>query len=273
MIVIAGPCVIESEKATLEIAHELKRQLKGLPIDFYFKASFDKANRTSVHGFRGPGLEGGLKVLSRVREETGLKLLTDFHSVEQAEPVAQVVDVMQIPAFLCRQTDLIAAGAQAASKHGRVLNVKKGQFLAPGDARNIVEKVRESGDGSKVWITERGTTFGYGNLVVDFAGMVTLRKLGVPIIFDATHSVQKPGQGADGRSTGGARECIETLGRCGMAAGASGVFLETHPNPEQAKSDGPNAFPLEHVGAWVTQLVKIHQLAVSMPEVLASPRY
>ncbi|NBU21536.1 3-deoxy-8-phosphooctulonate synthase [bacterium] len=220
MTLVAGPCVIEDEGLVLEIAQELKRQLAGLPVDLYFKASFDKANRTSIEGFRGPGLKQGLEILSRVRQKTGLKLLTDFHTPEQAMPVAEVVDFLQVPAFLCRQTDMILAAAQAALKHGRRLNVKKGQFLAPWDAKNIVQKAREveaQHQGEKPesdWfcLTERGVCFGYNTLVVDMISFQSMKQLGVPVIYDATHSIQSPGAGAGGKSTGGKREYLEVCG-------------------------------------------------------------
>jgi 2-dehydro-3-deoxyphosphooctonate aldolase (KDO 8-P synthase) len=284
MTLIAGPCVIEDEGLVMEVATELRRQLEGLPIRLYFKSSFDKANRTSIEGFRGPGLRAGLKVLEGVRAKTGLPVLTDFHTPEQAEPVAAVVDFLQIPAFLCRQTDLIVAGAEAALKHGRRLNVKKGQFLAPWDAKNIVEKVRAVeerwrknhgiGDSSYDWfcLTERGTSFGYNTLVVDMISFQTMSAFGVPIIYDATHSIQSPGAGSGGKSTGGKREYLETLARAAMAAGADGLFMECHPRPEAAKSDGPNAFYLEHVGAFVKQLLAIRSLVAGQPKLLPEAR-
>jgi 2-dehydro-3-deoxyphosphooctonate aldolase (KDO 8-P synthase) len=276
MPLIAGPCVIEDEGLVLEVATELKRQLALFPVEFYFKASFDKANRTSIDGFRGPGMNEGLKILSRVREKTGLKLLTDFHTPEQAGPVAEVVDFMQIPAFLCRQTEMIQAGAEAALKHGRRLNVKKGQFLAPWDAKNIVEKIRTVEERSQKrpmrpdWacLTERGVSFGYNTLVVDMTSFQTMRAFGVPVIYDATHSVQSPGAGAGGKSTGGKRENIEVLARAAISAGADGLFLECHPRPEKAKSDGPNAFYLEHVGAFVKQLIELRAVVSRMPKLL-----
>ena len=276
MILIAGPCVIEDEGLVMEVAQELKKQLGALPIELYFKSSFDKANRTSISGFRGPGMEKGLKILARVREKTGLPLLTDFHSPDQAIPVAEVVDFLQVPAFLCRQTDMIAAGAAAALKHGRKLNVKKGQFLAPWDARNIVEKVEEVAKqthGSRpvpdwLFLTERGTSFGYNTLVVDMTSFQCMKRFGVPVIYDATHSIQTPGAGPSGKSTGGKREYLETLARAAMAAGADGLFMECHPRPHEAKSDGPNAFYLEHVGAFVKQLLEIRALVQAQPKLL-----
>jgi 2-dehydro-3-deoxyphosphooctonate aldolase (KDO 8-P synthase) len=266
MPLFAGPCVIEDEGLILEVAQELKIQLQGLDVDFYFKSSFDKANRTSIDGFRGPGLKKGLEMLSRLKSKVGVSLFTDFHSVEQAEAVAEVVDVLQIPAFLCRQTDLVIAGAEAALKYGKKLNIKKGQFLAPWDCKNIVEKVRavqqRSGQAAESWfyITERGSSFGYNTLVVDMTSFHEIQKFNVPVIYDATHSVQKPGAGADGKSTGGNREHIEVLARAAMAAGADGIFMETHPRPHEALSDGPNAFPLLKVRDFISKLLEIRKL-------------
>lgn len=279
MTLIAGPCVIEDEGLVFEVAQELKRQLADLPVQLYFKSSFDKANRTSIEGFRGPGLEKGLKILESVRAKTGLPVLTDFHTPDQAEPVARAVDFLQVPAFLCRQTDMIWAAAEAALKHGRKLNVKKGQFLAPWDAKNIVGKVREveaklgrSGAPDWFWLTERGTSFGYNTLVVDMVSFQTMKSFGVPVIYDATHSIQSPGAGAGGKSTGGKREYLETLARAAVAAGADGIFMECHPRPEKAKSDGPNAFYLEHVGTFVRQLLEIRALTRGMPKLLPEAR-
>ena len=282
MTLIAGPCVIEDEGLVLEVAQELKRQLSELPIQLYFKASFDKANRTSIDGFRGPGLKQGLKILEKVREKTGLPLLTDFHTPEQALPVAEVVDFLQIPAFLCRQTDLIIAGAEAALAKRRRLNVKKGQFLAPWDASNIVEKIRAVQERMKTtqpqiyseppsdWfcLTERGTSFGYNTLVVDMISFQCMSRFGVPVIYDATHSIQTPGAAPGGKSTGGKREYLEVLARAAMTAGASGLFMECHPRPQQAKSDGPNAFYLEHVGTFIKQLLELRSWAATHPKLL-----
>lgn len=273
---MSGPCVIEDEGLIREIASELKSQLAGLPIDFYFKASFDKANRSSIEGFRGPGLDQGLKILERVRSEFGFKLVTDFHTPDQAESLARVVDVMQIPAFLCRQTDMIVAATEAALKHGRRINVKKGQFLAPHDTKNIVEKVEQvlkrAGSSRTVrdvlWLTERGSSFGYNTLTVDMSSFQVMKSYGVDVIYDATHSVQSPGAGAGGKSTGGKREFIECLSRAAMAAGADGIFMECHPRPEVAKSDGPNAFYLKHVGAYVRQMLEIKKCVSGLPKLL-----
>lgn len=280
MTLIAGPCVIEDEGLMMEVAQELKNQLKGLPVQLYFKASFDKANRTSIDGFRGPGLEQGLKILDRVREKTGLRLLTDFHTPEQAQPVAEVVDFLQIPAFLCRQTDMIVAATEAALKWGRRLNVKKGQFLAPWDTKNIVEKVRavEEKTGKSLGsdgfcLTERGTCLGYNTLVVDMISFQCMKNFGVPVIYDATHSIQTPGGGQGGKSTGGKREYLEVLARSAMAAGAEGLFMECHPRPHQAKSDGPNAFYLEYVGDFIRQLLEIRNLVAGQPKLLPESRH
>lgn len=281
MTVIAGPCVIEDEGLVHEVASELKKQLAGLPVNVYFKASFDKANRTSIEGFRGPGLTQGLKILEGVRSKTGFQLLTDFHTPDQADEVASVVDFLQVPAFLCRQTDMIEAAARAALLKGRRLNVKKGQFLAPWDAKNIVDKVRsvetsllKKGEISKRppadWfcLTERGASFGYNTLVVDMISFQAMQTTGVPVIYDATHSIQTPGAAPGGKSTGGKREYLEVLARAAFAAGADGVFLECHPRPELAKSDGPNAFYLDRVGAFVQQLLEIRQLIAGLPKLL-----
>jgi 2-dehydro-3-deoxyphosphooctonate aldolase (KDO 8-P synthase) len=275
MTLIAGPCVIEDEGLVMEIATELKRQLAGMPVKLYFKASFDKANRSSIEGFRGPGMTEGLKILNKVKEKLGLPVLTDIHSVEQSEDVAKVVDFLQIPAFLCRQTDLIVSVTEAALKWGRKVNVKKGQFMAPWDAKNIVEKVRaieskHTGSHKSVdlHLTERGVTHGYNSLVVDMVSFQTMSKFGVPTIYDATHSIQMPGGGPGGKSTGGKREYLEVLARAAFAAGADGLFMECHPRPNMAKSDGPNAFYLEHTGEFVRQILEFRRLAQSLPKLL-----
>lgn len=280
MTLIAGPCVIEDEGLVLEIASELKRQLAGLPVELYFKASFDKANRTSISSFRGPGMREGLKILDKVRAHTGLPLLTDVHEAGQAKSVAEVVDYLQIPAFLCRQTDLVVACAEAALAHGRRLNIKKGQFLAPWDAKNIVSKCREVATAASVkparedWITltERGATFGYNTLVVDMISFQVMRGFGVPTIYDATHSIQVPGGAGGGTQTGGKREYLETLARAAMAAGADGLFMEVHPEPSRAKSDGPNALYLEFAGTFIRQMLEFRALARGLPHLLPEAR-
>lgn len=275
MTLIAGPCVIEDAGLVMEVAQELKKQLEGLPVRFYFKASFDKANRTSIDGFRGPGMKDGLKILSDVKAKTGLPILTDLHEAGQAEAVADVCDFLQIPAFLCRQTDLIVASAEAALKKGRRLNIKKGQFLAPWDAKNIVTKAREvqkkiGAKASDDWLclTERGVVHGYNTLVVDMIGFQAMQAFGVPVIYDATHSIQVPGAAPGGKSTGGKREYLEVLARAAMAAGADGLFLEAHPKPSEAKSDGPNAMYLDKVGLFIRQLLQIRELVASQPKLL-----
>lgn len=280
MTLIAGPCVIEDEGFVLEVATELKRQLAGLPVEFYFKASFDKANRTSKDSFRGPGMRDGLQILDRVRVQTGLPLLTDLHTPDQAEPVAEVVDYLQIPAFLCRQTDLIEAATLSALKHQRRLNIKKGQFLAPWDAKNIVSKCRSVSEEQGLaparsdWLTltERGVTFGYNTLVVDMISFQTMSAFGVPTIYDATHSIQVPGGAGGGSKTGGKREYLETLARAAMAAGADGLFMEVHPEPAKAKSDGPNALYLEYAGEFVRQLLEFRTLTRKLPKLLPETR-
>src|SRR5258707_1299733 len=237
LILIAGPCVVESEKLCLQVAKFLRRTCQKLGITYIFKASYDKANRTSSASFRGPGLEAGLDVLAKVRRGAGGPVFTDFYTQAQAIVAAGVVDVLQIPAFLCRQTDLI----HAAARTGKIVNLKKGQFLSPAEMGQVVKKASEAG-GRKLLLTERGTTFGYNNLVVDMRSIPTMRRFGFPIIFDATHSVQLPGAGGD--KSGGQREFAPLLARCAVVAGANGLFIETHPKPERALSDGPNMIPL-----------------------------
>lgn len=227
--VLAGPCVLESEDLALDMAHTLAAMAERLGVPLIFKSSFDKANRTSIDSYRGPGLEEGLRLLSLVKAETGLPVLTDVHEPHQCEPVAQVCDVLQIPAFLCRQTDLVVAAART----GRAVNLKKGQFMAPDDMRRLVEKARSTGN-EKVTVTERGISFGYHNLVVDMRSFAWMQDDGIAVIYDVTHSLQLPGGGAE---SGGARRYAEPLARAAIAAGADGVFLEVHPDPEHAKSD------------------------------------
>ena len=250
--VIAGPCVIENEEITLRIAEELKRICSDLDIDFYFKASFDKANRTSIHSFRGPGMEQGLKILHKIKETYQLKIVTDIHEPYQAEPVAEVADIIQIPAFLCRQTDLLTA----AAKTGRIINVKKAQFLAPWDMKNVVRKLEESGN-KNIMLCERGTSFGYNTLVVDMISFAEMKKLGYPILFDGTHSVQKPG--GNGDSTSGNREYVPYLAKAAVAAGADGLFLETHINPDSALSDGANMICIEDVKPLIHKCLRIRE--------------
>jgi 2-dehydro-3-deoxyphosphooctonate aldolase (KDO 8-P synthase) len=250
LTLIAGPCVIESEKLCFEVAASLKKTCAKLGINYIFKASFDKANRTSGKSFRGPGLREGLTVLARVREKFELPVLTDVHTEEQTGNAAEVVDILQIPAFLCRQTDLI----EAAVNTGKIVNIKKGQFLSPGEIGRVVDKAR-SGGGKKILLTERGTTFGYNNLVADMRSIPIMKRTGCPVIFDATHSVQLPGGGGDKSS--GQREFAPVLARCALAAGANGLFIETHPNPDQALSDGPNMIPLAEMPAVLKSLLKV----------------
>jgi 2-dehydro-3-deoxyphosphooctonate aldolase (KDO 8-P synthase) len=251
LILIAGPCVIESEKLCLQVAAALKRTCARLGVFYVFKASYDKANRTSSKSFRGPGLEEGLAVLAKVRARVGVPVLTDVHTEVQVGAAARVADILQIPAFLCRQTDLIAA----AVRTGRIVNLKKGQFLSPEEMGQVIGKAKSAG-GKKLLVTERGTTFGYHNLVADMRSIPIMRRLGFPVIFDATHSVQLPGGGGDRSS--GQREFAPMLARCAVAAGASGVFIETHPEPERALSDGPNMIPLAEMKALLKSLLKVH---------------
>jgi 2-dehydro-3-deoxyphosphooctonate aldolase (KDO 8-P synthase) len=244
LLFIAGPCVIESHDLTLRIADALAQTAADFGLPLVFKASFDKANRTSGSSFRGPGLRGGLKTLAAVKERTGLPLTTDVHEEHQVGPVAEVVDLIQVPAFLARQTDLV----QAAARTGRAVNVKKGQFMAPWDMKNVAAKVREVGN-DNLLLTERGTTFGYGTLVNDLRAIPLMQDLGCPVIFDATHSVQMPG--GLGNRTGGDRRMIPYLARAAVAAGCDGIFLETHPRPDEALSDGPNSLALADVPDFV----------------------
>lgn len=251
---IAGPCVIEDEGLVREVAGELQQIFKRQGVDFVFKASFDKANRTSMHGFRGPGLEQGLRILGNVKAAYGVPLLSDIHETSQVQPAAEVLDILQIPAFLCRQTDLVVAAART----GLPLNIKKAQFLAPWDMKPVVEKAREAGN-DRVLLTERGATFGYNNLVVDMRGLQVMKNLGVPVIFDCTHSVQLPG--GQGSSSGGQREFVPALMRAAAAVGVAGFFLEVHPDPAQAKSDGPNSIPLDQVEPLIRMALAIDEVA------------
>ncbi len=249
---IAGPCVIESHDLTMRIAEALKQIAEELGFPLVFKASFDKANRTSGKSFRGPGMEAGLKTLASVKRELGLRVTTDIHETSQVVPVAEVCDILQIPAFLARQTDLILAAART----GKVVNVKKGQFMAPWDMKNVAAKMVEENNG-RLLLTERGSTFGYGNLVNDMRAIPWMQDIGYPVIFDATHSVQTPG--SQGTSTGGDRRMVPYLAKAAVAAGCDGVFVETHPNPDKALSDGPNAIALDQLPALIRTCLKIRQ--------------
>jgi len=256
LTLIAGPCVIESEKLCFQVAAAMKKTCASLGINYVFKASFDKANRTSGKSFRGPGVEDGLKVLAAVRKKFQLPVLTDVHTEAQVLAAAAVVDILQIPAFLCRQTDLI----EAAAHTGKIVNVKKGQFLSPAEMGQVVAKAASAG-AKKILVTERGTTFGYNNLVSDMRSIPLMKRFGYPVIFDATHSVQLPGGGGDKSS--GQREFAPVLAKCALAAGANGIFVETHPHPERALSDGPNMIPLAEMPAFLKGLLKIWRAAQS----------
>jgi len=247
LVLIAGPCVIESEEATLRHAERLMTICNGLSMPLIFKASYDKANRTSIGAFRGPGLKEGLRILAKVKESLGLPVLSDIHSIEQVAPAAEVLDVLQIPAFLCRQTDLLIA----AAKSGRVVNVKKGQFLAPWDMKNVAGKLAASGN-ENIILTERGVSFGYNNLVVDMRSFPVMRSSGYPVVFDATHSVQLPG--GQGESSGGQREFVEYLSRAAVATGIDGIFMEVHEDPDKALCDGPNSIPLSELAVLLKKL-------------------
>ena len=250
---LAGPCVIESEEHSLELAGRVAETALNLGIPLVFKASFDKANRTSIESYRGPGMEAGLKILGRVRREVGLPIVTDIHLPSQAEPVAEVADILQIPAFLCRQTDLIVAAART----GRIVNLKKGQFMAPQDMEHAIGKARQAG-ADQILVTERGASFGYNNLVVDFKSLSVLRGLGAGVVFDATHSVQLPG-GAGG-SSGGQCEFIADLARAAVAVGIDGLFVEVHEAPERALSDGTNALPLNQLRPLLEELLALDRV-------------
>lgn len=256
---LAGPCVIESEEALMTEAETLKNIVGNYDVDFYFKASFDKANRTSISSYRGPGLKEGLRLLQKVKDEYKVRIVTDIHEPWQADPVAEVADIIQIPAFLCRQTDLLVA----AAKTGKCINVKKAQFLAPWDMKNVVNKLKESGN-NNIMLCERGTSFGYNTLVVDMTSLVEMRKLGYPVIFDATHSVQKPG--GKGNATGGNREYVRYLARAAAATGIDGLFAEVHPDPDNALSDGPNMVLLSSFGDLLKEIMEIHSLILNYGE-------
>lgn len=253
LVLIAGPCVIEGEELVLSVAQGLREISRALGIHLIFKASYDKANRTSISSARGPGIEEGLRILGRVKEEVGLPILSDVHSVSEVPRAAEVLDVIQIPAFLCRQTDLVVEAART----GRPINVKKGQFLAPWDMAHVVEKITSTGN-EQILLTERGTTFGYNNLVSDMKALPLMRGLGYPVIYDATHSVQLPG-GA-GKASGGNSEFIPHLARAAVGTGVDGVFLEVHPNPEQALSDGANSLKLDALSPLLKQLRAIDRI-------------
>ena len=250
IILIAGPCVIESKELCIQVASEMKKICNKLGLDYYFKASFDKANRTSINSFRGPGINQGISILKEVKNEIGVKICTDIHEPWQAEKAAEVCDIIQIPAFLCRQTDLLIA----AAKTGKIINVKKAQFLAPWDMSNVVRKLEESGC-KQIMLCERGTSFGYNSLVVDMTGILEMKKLGYPVVFDATHSVQKPG--AKGTSTGGNREYVEYLAKAAVCCKADHLFMEVHPNPDVALSDGPNMVKLSEVESMLERILKV----------------
>jgi len=251
LLVIAGPCVIESEDNVMLIAGTMKEIAARNGIDYYFKASFDKANRTSISSFRGPGIDNGLDILRKVKEKYGLRICTDIHEPWQAAKVADVVDIIQIPAFLCRQTDLLVA----AAKTGKLLNIKKAQFLAPWDMTHVVRKVEETGN-KHIMLCERGTMFGYNTLVVDMTSICEMKKLGYPVVMDATHSVQKPG--GQGCTTGGCREYVEPLAKAAIAAGADALFFEVHPDPDHALSDGPNMVKLSEFESMLQRILKIY---------------
>lgn len=251
LILIAGPCVIESEEIVMQIASKIKEISDKFNLDYYFKASFDKANRTSIDSYRGPGIEKGLEILKKVKEKYNVKIATDIHEPWQANLAAKVCDLIQIPAFLCRQTDLLIA----AAKTGKLINVKKAQFLAPWDMKNVVKKLEDSGN-HNILLCERGTSFGYNTLVVDMTSINEMKKYGYPVVIDATHSIQKPG--GKGNSTGGNRENIEPIAKAAVAAGADALFFEVHPDPDNALSDGPNMIKLEDFEALLERVLKVY---------------
>lgn len=253
LLLIAGPCVIESEELTLETAKELKKICSRLEIGLIFKSSFDKANRTSIDSYRGPGLEQGLSILARVKKELGLLVLSDIHEPWQAEKAGEILDVIQIPAFLARQTDLIVS----AAKTGKPLHLKKGQFMSPEEMANVVAKAERAG-ARKILLCERGTFFGYHNLVVDFRSFQIMKELGYPVVFDATHSVQRPA--GEGKKSSGERKFVPLLAKSAVAAGVDGLFMETHPEPERALCDGANMFPLKDFAELLKQLVRLRKL-------------
>jgi len=249
-VLFAGPCVIEGEDFTLRVATEMRDIAKRVGVPFVFKSSFDKANRTSVNGFRGPGMQEGLRILQRVKDEVGVPVITDIHTPEQVKAVASVVDILQTPAFLCRQTDFILEVAKA----GKPVNIKKGQFLAPWDMPHVLEKARSTGN-DDIMLCDRGTSFGYNNLVSDFRSLMVMAETGAPVVYDATHSVQQPG--GLGGATGGNREYVPGLSRAALAVGVAALFMEVHPNPDVAKSDGPNSLPLDELEGLLLQLKQV----------------
>ena len=255
-----GPCVLESEKLAMTIAEKVFNDLLeyGDKVNLHFKGSFDKANRSSINSYRGPGIDEGLRILERVKREFKIPVITDYHSPEQADQVASVVDVLQVPAFLCRQTDMIVAGAEACKKYNRILKIKKGQFLSPSDTKNIVEKAATILPKEQIYLTERGTSFGYNNLIVDMASFQIMQSFGVKAIHDATHCVQMPG--GLGNITGGKREQIHVLAKAAIAAGADGIFLECHPDPEKALSDSTTSLPLDKVKETIEGLLNIYEV-------------
>ena len=253
LVLIAGPCVIESEKIVRDIAEKLKQITEDLRVPFIFKASYDKANRSSIKSFRGPGLKEGLKILQKLKTDLDIPILSDVHKEEEVLPAAEVLDILQIPAFLCRQTDLLVKAANT----GKPINVKKGQFMAPWDMKNVVNKLEESGN-KNILLTERGVTFGYNNLVVDMRSLVLMRDYSYPVVFDSTHSLQQPG--GKGTVSGGQREMVPDLARGAVAVGCDALFMETHPDPDQALSDGPNMLKLDLLPELLEQLVTLDQI-------------
>ncbi len=260
IFLIAGPCVVESEQLQLDTAGTLKEMTQALGIPFIFKSSYDKANRSSGKSFRGPGMQNGLRILAEVKRQIGVPVLTDVHAIDEIAEVASVVDVLQTPAFLSRQTDFIHAVAAS----GKPVNIKKGQFLAPGDMKNVVDKAKEVNDGADtIMVCERGVSFGYNNLVSDMRSLAIMRETNCPVVFDATHSVQLPG--GQGTTSGGQREFVPVLARAAVAVGVAGLFMETHPNPDKALSDGPNAWPLPRMKALLEQLIELDRIVKSRP--------
>ena len=255
LFLIAGPCVVESRQLAMDVAGTLKAICEEVGVPFIFKASYDKANRSSIQSFRGLGMDKGLEILADVRKQIGVPVLTDVHDIGDISAVASVVDVLQTPAFLCRQTDFICAVASA----GKAVNIKKGQFLAPADMKNVVDKARSASNADNILVCERGATFGYNNLISDMRSLMVMRDTGCPVVFDATHSVQLPG--GQGHASGGERKFVPVLARAAVASGIAGIFMETHPNPEEALSDGPNAWPLQHMKVLLQTLKQLDTLA------------